>query len=163
MDVLFPASWAEMLKLISNPFTMAIVLSIFIEAMPFIKNDKVSDWLKLLFVLVVCLLWSTAISLLTLQDGQTITRAWIYSDLALGIGVMFNTQVFHTIANNLPQLKAFLLALLGRPASTTQTTIDITAKSSGDVPVGTLGGTAAQAGPSAATPANPLAAVPGQG
>lgn len=140
MDAMFPASWNEMLKIISNPLTMGVVLSILIEAMPFIKDDKVSDWIKLLFVLVVCLIWSTLISLLTLQPGQPITAAWVYADLALGIGVMFSTQAFHKIRVNWPDFSAFLLALFGKP--TTQTTIDITAKTSGDVPVG--------------TPANPL-------
>ena len=125
-----PTDYSQLLAIVSNPVTAGVVLSILIESLPFIQNKSVSNWVKLGFITLVCLSWSTLVSLLTLTPGTVITASWVYNVIALGVGVEFSTQAFHAVVNNLPSFSAFLLALLGKPSTTASITLSTSASDS---------------------------------
>ena len=117
MQIVVPADFSALIALLVNPVTMGILLTWFIGHIPLIKNDSVTNWVKFVFAVVVCLIWSFLVTVGT--HGLPATPDQWYALVYTGLAVAFANQAFYQVVNNIPALADFLLALFGKtPAPT---------------------------------------------
>ncbi len=102
------AQWADLQKLLVNPVSFGLILSMFWEKTPFFKDDKRSPYAKMGVILLSCLVWAFAVALLSETGLPTTLPGW-GKVLAMAVGVAASTQAIHLVLNKaFPWLAEFL-------------------------------------------------------
>ena len=99
MDVTtLPANLQALYQIIANPITFGILVSMILAQVPFMNDDKVANWKKMLTVLGSCLLWAIGVTALS-PDGIVLTKDGIYGIVLLAFSVAFSSQIWHTVVS----------------------------------------------------------------
>lgn len=119
----FP-QYADMVKLLSNPITFGILVSLIWEQTAWFKDDKISSAWKIAAVAITGLIWSIVVSFLGAGALPNTAVGW-YNVLMLGVATVASTQVFHKLVTTyLPALGDLLVALrIGQTPVDIKTTI----------------------------------------
>src|SRR5258708_405221 len=107
-----PIDFQSFLNLIASQAFIGVLLSWLIEHIPFMQDATVANWKKLLFALLVCILW-VLVSTLIVQGGLPTTANGVYAMLMTAVAVIFTNQAAYKLIDNIPALRDFLLALFG--------------------------------------------------
>lgn len=114
-QIQLPADLAALYAVLANPIMAPVWLSMLLEQTPFIQNQSVANWKKMLASLLVGLLWSIFVSLGNPDGGFAFTAGGIYAIVRAGLSVTFLMNVWNKAAEQgLPWLSDFLLTLFKR-------------------------------------------------
>lgn len=106
----FP-QYADMVKLLSNPITFGILVSLIWEQTALFREDKASPFAKMGLVAATGLLWSLVVSIMR-SGGLPQSWSEVYNVVMIGVATVASTQVFHKLINAyLPALAALLVQL----------------------------------------------------
>ncbi len=102
---------ADLYKLLVNPVSFGVLLSLFWEQTAFFKDEQRSPALKIGIVMLSALVWSIIISALSATGLPTTLPGW-GSVLAMAVSVAISTQIFHKFVNEyFPAIGDFLVNL----------------------------------------------------
>lgn len=116
----FP-QYADLIKLLSNPVTFGILVSLIWEQTALFREDKLTPLAKMGIVVLSGLAWSLGVSML--RDGSIIGKDAWYAAIMAGVATAVSTQVFHKLVTTyLPGLAELLVQLrIGKVESTVTT------------------------------------------
>lgn len=127
MDILISP---DLMKLLLNPVSFAVVVSSFWESTPLFQDETKSDYLKLGIIALSCLIWAMAVALLSPSGVPTTPAGWA-SVIEMGLAVFISTQGVHILINKMfPWLGAFLKSLPNQTTVSTVTAASSTGTSS---------------------------------
>ena len=106
----FP-QYADLVKLLSNPVTFGILVSLIWEQTALFRDDKISPAVKFVAVTLTGLAWALLVSVMKAGALPQGLPEW-YGVLMLGIATVASSQVFHKLVNAyLPALGDLLVQL----------------------------------------------------
>lgn len=107
-----PIDLVTLLAQLSNPLIAIAGISLLANALPWIADPKVRDWIKVVTIIVMAELWALMLALT--QPLPTTPDGW-YKIFAIGMSVALGTQIFHTyLTSSWPALGDFLTMILGK-------------------------------------------------
>lgn len=114
--VAFPSDFQALVSLIISQAWIGILISWLIAHVPFVQKDSVANWIKVVFIAVVCLAWSLFATVVTSHGLPQTPDAW-YGVVYLALVVLFTNQAFYGLVDKIPALRDFVLQLFGKPAA----------------------------------------------
>ena len=111
-----PTDFQSFLNLIASQVFIGLLLTWLIEHVPFIQDDKVKDWLKLLFAVGVCTVWALGSTLILQGELPHTGQGW-YALILLIVAVLFTNQASYKLIDHIPALRDFFLTIFGKGAT----------------------------------------------
>lgn len=123
-QLVLPPDWTAFINFLMNPITMSIVLTLFISHIPPVKNPDVTNLVKFLLAVFICIVWAIFVTFVTNNAFPANAQGW-YAAVYLGLTVAFGNQLVWLAAQAIPGFGGFLVALFGRSTTTQQSNVEI--------------------------------------